>query len=177
MAGACISTRPCCATGGSTSPSSCAIRGSQRTPLPVSCGGAPESFTKDRVYRTPPSRSRALRDRVRSVASELHETGTIRDPARRKLVATRKSVVDGWMEIAARLDAQGEVVLAGDVRYFASNLPKVLTDRERLAVQLLRYQALQRAKTIRVWSNGPGRSSGPGEVCTPRSSAIRKERR
>lgn len=108
--------------------------------------GRTRSFTKDRVYRTPPSRSRALHDRVRSVASELHETGTIRDPARPKLVATRKSVVDGWMGIAARLDAQGEVVLAGDVRYFASNLPKVLTDREKLAVQFLKHQELQRAR-------------------------------
>ena len=106
--------------------------------------GRTKAFTKDRVYRTPPSNSRALRDRVRSVASELNETGTIRDPARPKLVATRKSIVDGWMGIAARLDAQGEIVLAGDVRYFASNLPKVLTDREKLAVQFLKHQELQR---------------------------------
>ena len=109
--------------------------------------GRTKVFTKDRVYRTPPSSSRALRERVRGVASELNGTGTIRDPARPKLVATRKSIVDGWMGIAARLDAQGEIVLAGDVRYFASNLPKVLTDREKLAVQLLRYQALQRARS------------------------------
>ena len=109
--------------------------------------GRTKAFTKDRVYRTPPSNSRVLRDRVRSVASELNETGTIRDPARSKLVATRKSIVDGWMGIAARLDAQGEIVLAGDVRYFASNLPKVLTDRERLAVQFLKHQELQRARS------------------------------
>jgi len=51
------------------------------------------------------------------------------------------------MGIAARLDAQGEIVLAGDVRYFASNLPKVLTDRERLAVQFLKHQELQRARS------------------------------
>lgn len=109
--------------------------------------GRTKAFTKDRVYRTPPSNSRVLRNRVRSVASELNETGTIRDPARSKLVATRKSIVDGWMGIAARLDAQGEIVLAGDVRYFASNLPKVLTDRERLAVQFLKHQELQRARS------------------------------
>jgi hypothetical protein len=36
------------------------------------------------------------------------------------------------------LDAQGEVVLAGDVRYFAGHLPPVLTDRQRLAAQLIR---------------------------------------
>jgi hypothetical protein len=92
-----------------------------------------------------PSSSRALRDRVISVAKELNGTGTIRDPARPRLLATRQAIVDGWMGVAARLDAQGEIVLAGDVRNFASNLPKVLTDREKLASQLLRYQESHRA--------------------------------
>jgi hypothetical protein len=50
------------------------------------------------------------------------------------------------MAVAAQLDAHGQIVLAGDVRYFASNLPKVLTDREKLAMQLLRCQASQRAR-------------------------------
>jgi hypothetical protein len=50
------------------------------------------------------------------------------------------------MGVAAQLDAQGEIILAGDVRYFASNLPKVLTDREKLAMQLLRHQAWPRTK-------------------------------
>lgn len=108
--------------------------------------GRTKLFTKDRVYRTPPSRSRALHERVRSVTIELNGTGTIRDPARPRLVATRKSIVDGWTGVAAQLDAQGEIVLAGDVRYFASNLPKVLTDREKLAMQLLRHPAWHRAK-------------------------------
>jgi hypothetical protein len=108
--------------------------------------GRNKAFTKDGIYRIKPSNSRALRDRVISVAKELHCTGTIRDPARPKLLATRQAIVDGWMEVAARLDAQGETVLAGDVRYFASSLPKVLTDREKLASQLLRHQESHRAK-------------------------------
>jgi hypothetical protein len=113
---------------------------------PRAVRGRTKVFTKDRVYRTPPSRSRALRERVRGVAIELNGTGTIRDPARPTLVATRKSIVNGWTGVAAQLDAQGEIILAGDVRHFASNLPKVLTDREKLAIQLLRHQASQRAK-------------------------------
>jgi hypothetical protein len=113
---------------------------------PRAVRGRTTVFTRDRVYRTPPSRSRALRERVKGVAIELHRTGTIRDPARPRLVATRKLIVDGWMGVAAQLEVQGEILLAGDVRYFASNLPKVLTDRERLAMQLLRHQASQRAK-------------------------------
>jgi hypothetical protein len=109
--------------------------------------GRNKAFTKDRVYRTPPSRSRALLERVRGVVKELHNTGTIRDPARPRLLATRKSIVDGWGSVAAHLDAQGEVVLAGDVRHFASNLPRVLTDREQLAAQFLRHQKSQRSKS------------------------------
>ena len=42
-------------------------------------------------------------------------------------------------KVAAQLDAQGEIVLAGDVRYFAMHLPPVLTDRERLAAEFLRF--------------------------------------
>jgi hypothetical protein len=113
---------------------------------PRAVRGRTKVFMKDRVYRTPPSRSRALRERVRGVAIELNGTGTIHDPARPRLVATRRSIVDGWMGVAAQLDAQGEIILAGDVRYFASNLPKVLTDREKLAVQLLRHQAWRRTE-------------------------------
>jgi hypothetical protein len=113
---------------------------------PRAVRGRTKVFTKDRVYRTPPTRSRALRERLRDVAIELNGTGTIRDPARPRLVATRRSIVDGWMGVAAQLDAQGEVILAGDVRYFASNLAKVLTDREKLAMQLLRHQAWPRTK-------------------------------
>ena len=42
------------------------------------------------------------------------------------------------MGVAAALDAQGEIILAGDVRYFANHLPRVLTDRERLAEDFIR---------------------------------------
>jgi len=37
------------------------------------------------------------------------------------------------MKAAEVLDTQGEVILAGEVRYFATHLPPVLTDRQRLA--------------------------------------------
>lgn len=51
-----------------------------------------------------------LRDQVTSIASELSKTGTIRDPARRQLLATRKAVLDRWDVVASALDAQGETV-------------------------------------------------------------------
>jgi hypothetical protein len=66
------------------------------------------------------------------VARELQSSKTIRDPAREKLLATRKAVVDGWVKVAATLDAQGEIVMAGDVRYYAAHLPPVLTQEKTL---------------------------------------------
>lgn len=43
------------------------------------------------------------------------------------------------MKAAEVLDAQGEIVLAGDVRYFANHLPPVLTDRQRLAAEFIGF--------------------------------------
>lgn len=79
------------------------------------------------------------RERIKSVATELSTTGTVRDPAREKLHEMRKAVVTAWMGIADTQDTQGEIVLAGDVRYFAYRLPPVLTDRERLAHQFIQH--------------------------------------
>jgi hypothetical protein len=84
--------------------------------------------------------SSVLRARVTEIAKELSQTGTIRDPARSKLIATRKAIIANWMQTADVLDAQGEVALAADVRYFARHLPPVLTDKERLAVEFLRHR-------------------------------------
>ena len=75
------------------------------------------------------------------------------DPARKRLLETRKSLVSAWMKAAQVLDAQGEVVLAGDVRYFAGHLPPVLTDRQRLAAQLVGFVKKQR----QTQRNGPER--------------------
>jgi hypothetical protein len=51
--------------------------------------------------------------------------------------------------VARTLDHQGEIELAGDVRYFARNLPRVHTDRERLAAEFIAYVNRQRAEAQR----------------------------
>ena len=86
-----------------------------------------------------------------SIAKDLSRTETVEDPARARLLDTRKGLVSAWMNAADVLDAQGEVVLAGDVRYFADHLPAVLTDRQRLAVQFIRFRNQQR----RIEREGP----------------------
>jgi Relaxase/Mobilisation nuclease domain len=90
--------------------------------------------------------SYALREKVHSVARELTATHTIRDPAHAKLAETRKAVVAAWKAVADTLEAQGEIVLGGDVRYFAMNLPQVRTDREQLAAGLVRSLNDDRAR-------------------------------
>jgi hypothetical protein len=95
--------------------------------------GRNQANSKTAVYRIKPSRSRILLRRVEHVVRELSRTGTITDPARATLLETRRAVLAGWEGVAVALDAQGEIMLAGDVRYFAKHLPAVRTDRERLA--------------------------------------------
>jgi len=94
-----------------------------------------------------------MRERVLGIATELSRSGTIEDPARERLLETRESLVASWMKAADVLDDQGEEILAGEVRYFAMHLPPVLTDRQRLAAQLIRFKEQQR----RVKPEGPER--------------------
>jgi hypothetical protein len=108
--------------------------------------GRNKGSTKDSIYRAQRrGASTALRDNVASVVKELKETGTVRDPGRKKLVEGRKAVVDSWMRAAAMLDRQGEVSLAADVRYFVKYLPPVLTDRERIATGIIARLRANRA--------------------------------
>ena len=87
-----------------------------------------------------------MRARVESIANELKATGRIVDPKRAKL-EERKAVLEQWKTVADILDGQGEVVLAGDVRYFAKNLPRVQTDRERLAAQFVEHMRSRQSET------------------------------
>jgi hypothetical protein len=57
--------------------------------------------------------------------------------------------VAAWNAVASTLEAQGDLVLGGDVRYFARHLPPVLTDRERLADELLRRARAKRPDRTR----------------------------
>jgi hypothetical protein len=94
----------------------------------------------DGIYRAHMrGKSTVVRTRVTDVLTTVLQQRSYRDPARERLVGTRKSIVSGWLGIAETLDLQGETTLAGDVRHFAQHLPRVLTDKERLAVQLAQH--------------------------------------
>jgi hypothetical protein len=118
---------------------------------PRSVRGRNKGAERDARYRTRRrGSSYALREKAYSVASELAQTQTIRDPGHAKLSETRKAVVSAWKAVADTLEAQGEIVLGGDVRYFAKNLPPVMTDREQLAASLARLVKEQRAARTRA---------------------------
>lgn len=51
------------------------------------------------------------------------------------LIEGRRALIAGWTRVAEALDAQGEIELAGDVRYFLKYLPPRRTDKEELAIR------------------------------------------
>jgi hypothetical protein len=113
---------------------------------PRSVRGQTKRAAKDVFFRTRRrGHSYALREDLDGIVRELSQTRTISDPARTGLLETRKAVIEGWDAVASKLEAQGEVVLGGQVRYFASHLPPVLTDRERLARQFIQFAKSERS--------------------------------
>jgi len=114
---------------------------------------------KDVLYRTRRAgNSYALREQLDTVVQELRENNSISDPSRSQLLETRKIVIAGWNAIAAKLEAQGEIELGGDVRYFVKHLPAVLTDRERLATQLIQFAKAKSEERTRKDDRVPDRT-------------------
>jgi hypothetical protein len=117
---------------------------------PRSVRGQTKRGTKDVFYRTRRhARSYALRERIDVVKKELIATRTISDPARARLLETRKAIVDAWNTVALKLNAQGDIQLGDEVRYFVRHLPPVLTDRERLAVEMIQRARAKRPDRMR----------------------------
>jgi hypothetical protein len=102
--------------------------------------GENKKYSREKIFKAQRyGTSTTLHDRVIGIANELSRSRTIMDPARARLIETRKSLVSAWLKAADVLDARGEIILAGDVRYFVKHLPPVLTDRQRLAAQFIGF--------------------------------------
>jgi hypothetical protein len=116
---------------------------------PRSVRGQTKRGAKDVFYRTQArGQSYALREKLDDIVHGLSKANRVPDPMRAKLLETRKSIIQGWNAVADTLEAQGEIVLGGDVRYFATHLPPVLTDRERLTEQFMLFvRAARSART------------------------------
>jgi hypothetical protein len=117
---------------------------------PRSVRGQTKGGAKDVFYRTQArGQSYALREKVDEVVHDLRNGKRAPDAARAGLLEIRKAVLQGWNAVADKLEAQGEIVLGGHVRYFATHLPPVLTDRERLAEQFMRSVRNERSARTR----------------------------
>ena len=79
--------------------------------------------------------STVVRERVAHVVEELRPGGMFDDPARSNMIQTGRAIAR-WQQIVETRDRRGEVVLAGDVRYFALHPLPVRTDNETLALAL-----------------------------------------
>ncbi len=127
---------------------------------PRSVRGQTRRAAKDAFYRTRRrGESYARQEELDGIKRELRETRTISDPARDRLLETRRAIVEGWNAVASKLESQGEIVLGGHVRYFAKRLPPVLTDRERLAGELLRRARAKRPNRTREYDRVRDRTS------------------
>ena len=112
--------------------------------------GQNKGKTRDSIYRAQRrGDSTVVRQRVIDVVKHLGQTGSLQDPARERLVESRRALIRGGLDVAQALDLQGEVALAGEVRKFAEHLPRVLTDKERVAMALVQQleQATRRNPT------------------------------
>jgi len=86
----------------------------------------------DGIYRADQRRdSTHWRQRASAVARDLVIDGDIKpESGKAQMLETRRQVVRGWSEIANDLAQQGEVQLAGAVREFVRQMPRVRTERE-----------------------------------------------
>ena len=93
---------------------------------PCFARGRSKVKTHDAIYRAQQhGGSTVIREGVATVAKHVAQTGSFNDPAHERLVESRKAIVRGWHNVASALDLQGETTLAGEVRQFASQLPRV----------------------------------------------------
>ena len=90
---------------------------------PRAIRGENKKYPREKIFKAQRyGTSSALHDRVIGIANELSRSRTIVDPARDRLIETRKSLISAWMKAAEVLDAQGEIILAGDAQDLGTRL-------------------------------------------------------
>jgi len=104
-----------------------AVRGEDRKPIKDGIYGA--SLRGDSSH---------VRAKAEGVMRELAASGSVRpEPSRRTLLETRATVLQGWQSVAQKLVPQGDCSLATAAARFAGDLGRPLTDRERIARELM----------------------------------------
>ncbi len=94
----------------------------------------------DGIYRPmidPKRRSTHLQERAESVAADMLAGKVKIEPAKSKLVETRKEVERGWHAVSDMLVQDGRTELAAQVSRFVKQMEPPRTERERIAVGLI----------------------------------------
>ncbi len=109
--------------------------------------GKRESVKLDGIYRAEQrGLSRRTRERVDDVAGDVLKGSLRNEPAKAKLLETRREVQRGWRAVSEILVAEGHPDLAAQVRDFAARMPPPRTDREAIADTLLKHVHQARAR-------------------------------
>ena len=94
---------------------------------------------KDGIYRAAlRGESTHMRERVEEAARYIaQERRPPVEPGRLTMVETRRSVTQGWLEVAKELQTQGQYRLAQRLYRFLQTMPPIATDRERTVGDLV----------------------------------------
>ena len=82
-------------------------------------------------------RSTFMESMAKQVGEDIRVGRLRREAGKDTLLATRSQVIREWGWTATQLEAQGERVLAADVRKFVEAMPPARTDREQVAAEIL----------------------------------------
>jgi uncharacterized protein YjhX (UPF0386 family) len=96
--------------------------------------------TIDAIYRAARrGKSTYMRRRLSEIAAELSQGRLRIEPGKSTLESTRKEIERGWRAVSNILVRDGHIELAQKVARFVKTMPKLRTDKERLALQLLEH--------------------------------------
>lgn len=102
--------------------------------------GQTRQAKKDGIYRASMrGESSHMRERAEAVARELARGGARPEPRKLKLKETRDEVQRGWAALSEILIRDHQPDLAAQVRRFAQQMPPAMTERERLASELVEH--------------------------------------
>ncbi len=117
--------------------------------------GESRATTTDGIFRASTrGDSSFMRTRVEEIAAEIQAGGMWVDPGCRRLLETRRDVVQGWIGIADRLAQSGERELSTDVIRFAEAMAPPQTDKQKIATALLEV-ARTRERPTKVIGRAP----------------------
>ncbi len=91
-------------------------------------------------------RSTHMRTNVMAVVDDLREGKIQDDPGKARLVASRRDIARGWMDVAKGLREEGREALAQEVLRFVKAMRPPRTERERIGEKLLEQVRISKVR-------------------------------